>query len=310
MAENKNTQVDLGGIEPITNAVGMLYNIGSGIANQFQNAQNDKWNKAFAREQFDYQKSLNELLMQREDTAVQRRAADLKAAGISKNLAAGSPAQASTMSAGSSGAVANSNKQFQQMQKMDIMNSYAQYKMIMSEKNLKDVQAIIEAKKEGLIDSEVAKNYAQAKLFGAQTKNVNEDTIVKGKLGRNIDMDTNLKGVQIVNTIQDTKLKSQTLRNLMHEEDILITQKESEKWKYFIDRIGGEPQGLLGNVWKFIDRWSTRLQGGTNYEIEQFEKESGDLFGRSTIKKFLNENGINTEEDLYRFVRYYKGLKK
>lgn len=126
---NKDTQVDLGGIDPITNAIGMIYNIGSGIANQVQNARNDKWNKQFAREQFDYQKSLNERLMEREDNAVRRRAYDLEQAGLSKTLAAGDAAQSSVAGISPLGNQANANKTFQQLGKAEIANSYAQYYM-------------------------------------------------------------------------------------------------------------------------------------------------------------------------------------
>lgn len=171
-----NDNNNYGMIDPITNAIGMAYNIGTGIFNSVQNYRNNQWNQRFAREQFDYQKDLNQILMDREDNAVQRRAKDLQAAGISKNLAAGSPAQAATMSAGNSGAVANSNMQTQQLQKMDIMNGYAQYQMVMAEKELKSVQAIVEAKREGLIDEQIATEQVNQIVGQAQARNLDANT--------------------------------------------------------------------------------------------------------------------------------------
>lgn len=47
-----------------------------------------------AREDLEYQKEFNEMVFEREDTAAQRRAGDLLAAGLSKTLAAGSGAGA------------------------------------------------------------------------------------------------------------------------------------------------------------------------------------------------------------------------
>lgn len=78
----------------------------SGIANSISNgitsSKNYKEQKRqyeenmkFQREQFEYQKQLNQLQMEREDNAVQRRSADLKAAGINRLMADGQSAAAS-----------------------------------------------------------------------------------------------------------------------------------------------------------------------------------------------------------------------
>ena len=71
--------------------------IASGLAGLVQTGVNiwrgkkeDEWNER----NFDYQKALQQQIFEREDTAVQRRMADLKAAGLNPNLAAGSAASA------------------------------------------------------------------------------------------------------------------------------------------------------------------------------------------------------------------------
>lgn len=74
-------------IGSIISGLGSLVDTGYNIYSQNKNY-------ALQKEQFEYQKNLNNTIMQREDTAVQRRAADLQAAGMSKWLAAGQGASA------------------------------------------------------------------------------------------------------------------------------------------------------------------------------------------------------------------------
>lgn len=67
------------------------------IGELFSNVQNKRianQNLQFQRENLDYQKQLQNTIFMREDNAVQRRAEDLEKAGLSKTLAAGSPAGA------------------------------------------------------------------------------------------------------------------------------------------------------------------------------------------------------------------------
>ena len=50
------------------------------------------WANQFAKEQFEYQKGQNELMRQREDTAVQRRMTDLQQSGLNPLQASGGQA--------------------------------------------------------------------------------------------------------------------------------------------------------------------------------------------------------------------------
>jgi hypothetical protein len=59
----------------------------------------------FAKEQFEYQKTQNDLMRDREDNAMQRKVKDMEAAGLNKLLAAGAPPAAAALgtTAGTSG---------------------------------------------------------------------------------------------------------------------------------------------------------------------------------------------------------------
>ncbi len=76
------------------NILGGLVNAGSTIAGTVDSINTNRENLALQKENLAYQKDLQHVMFQREDNAVQRRVADLKAAGLSPTLAAGSAAAA------------------------------------------------------------------------------------------------------------------------------------------------------------------------------------------------------------------------
>ena len=74
-----------------------LVNVGSTIAGTVSNINTNKENLALQKENLAYQKDLQNTIFTREDNAVQRRVADLKEAGLSPALAAGSSAGAGSV---------------------------------------------------------------------------------------------------------------------------------------------------------------------------------------------------------------------
>lgn len=79
---------------------GILSAISDSILGGINLSQQKKWNKQQQEnwnKQFEYTKWLNQVQMEREDSAVQRRAADLEKAGMNRLMAAGDGAEAGTL---------------------------------------------------------------------------------------------------------------------------------------------------------------------------------------------------------------------
>lgn len=159
-----------GGIMPWDSLVNFTSNM---IDLGVNTAQQNKWNKQQQKnweQQFQYQKDLNNLMMQREDTAVQRKARDLQAAGFNKLLAAtGEAAPVSGMTTFGGQAGGNANKinidkitPFREIMELKQMNENIQ--LTKAERDLKEKQA-------GETDSKTNLNNSLINLNNSITEN-------------------------------------------------------------------------------------------------------------------------------------------
>lgn len=124
------------------------------------------WNTIQQQQKFDYDKAIQQQIFQREDTAVQRRMADLQAAGLNPQLAAGSGAGA--------GSVVST--QAPQMRNLDIGAALDTAMAVERIKQAKQQTKNLEEQWR-LMSSEMSKNNAQTAIANEQAYSLKEENM-------------------------------------------------------------------------------------------------------------------------------------
>lgn len=183
-----------GGIMPWDSLVNFTSNM---IDLGVNTAQQNKWNKQQQKnweQQFQYQKELNNLMMQREDTAVQRKARDLQAAGFNKLLAAtgeAAPVSGMTTFGGNAGGEANKisiGKIAPIAEIMQVRQMRENIQLTKAETQKKNMETLTEIQKENLTRVEAlykewltATEKARKRQIEAEAANIAADTANKAR---------------------------------------------------------------------------------------------------------------------------------
>lgn len=199
-------------INPL-NWVGLGYNIYSGERANDQWVKQQEWENAFAREQFEYNKEMATLNREREDNAVQRRLADLQAAGLHGSLAVGGAA--ATMPASSNVSPASAGAPPQNHVSMGDILLSSQLAKMRADVSLTQAEAS-RVRNQTLLDNrQMAVNERLANMHQTET-NI--------KVSENDRQQNNFEWEQ---TIRDARRQGLDLENTLRKRSITKTELEN-----------------------------------------------------------------------------------
>lgn len=150
-------------------AINTIYGIFSNERARGDSRGDVAWQKDLSERQFSYQKDLNQLQMDREDTQFQRRSADMQAAGLHPTLAVGG-AGATTPAMGNIGGGSNS-LQAPPVPK-DLQKQYSIMDMAYKAEEMRNIRA-----QTGLTEAERERVQADVNRVRAETADIERNTL-------------------------------------------------------------------------------------------------------------------------------------
>lgn len=226
-----------------------IFSVGSNVLGSISQIRTNDLNYKLQKNQLQYQKDLQNIMFQREDNAVQRRVADLKAAGLSPTLAAGSAA--------SSGPVVST----QTPQKESGLSAYLA---------LAQIQTMLAEQQKAQTEADIAKqSLAQAKIQTHASALSNEllgNQVELSNLDKKYYLDRHTSPVEVGQDWQ------QRLVNLLYPkiEDFLFGDEDSEK-KGWISSILENDHSSDTSGYRTFDRDIPRVKLSNGDTLNDYE---------------------------------------